>query len=341
MRFKSFIGINIGKITDRLGLLDFYTNARERIFGHSAVILIYHRVDDPKIYPWAMNPIRIKHFEKEIEYLSNKYNVISLDFLVQIIRERRSIPNKAAVITFDDGFKDNYLNAYPILKKYNVPSTIFITTGRIGTTELFWRDKINYALWSTSKDKIHSNILGDVLLQTMLQRRQAASAIKGTLENMLECERNIFIERFLKDLKVKIPPELSKSFMLSWDEVTEMSNNGVEIGSHSVSHPNLVSIPLEEAKREIINSKNCIEEKLDKSINAFAYPYGKSDSYNEATKKIVKASGYTHAVICASFSLVRSDTDIYELERISSGQNPEIFKLYVSRLSIDLALLKS
>ncbi len=337
-RFKGFIGTNIGKMSDHLGLLDFYVNVRERIFGNSAVILIYHRVDEPNRFPWAMTPTRIKNFEKEMEYLTNKYNVISLDFLEQIIREGRSIPRKAVVITFDDGFKDNYLNAYPILKKYNVPATIFITTGYIGSDELNWRDKVNYGIWNTSKEMFQAEHIGNIPLHTGLQRRIAASKIKTILEEMPKDNRCLYIEGLLRKLKVRISPELNKEFMLSWEEIREMNKNGIGIGSHSISHPVLTEISLEDAKKEIIESKRHIEEKLDKHVIAFAYPYGKSDSYNESIKEIVKTTGYTCAAICANFSPVKSDTDIYELERISSGRNAEIFKLYVSRFSFDLGL---
>jgi len=337
-KLRNLIGTNIGKITDRFGMLDYYLNIREKLFNSSAVILLYHRVDDSNKFPWAMPPKEIKEFEKQISYLSSRYNVISLNFLVRCINENKAIPRKAVVITFDDGFKDIYLNAYPILKKYGVKGTIFITTGRIGCRELHWRDKINYVFWHTTKDEVKIDSLGRISLKTLFERRQATSFIKSKLEALPRDERVVVIESLLNTLKVEIPSNLNKELMLSWAEVREMNENGIEIGAHTVSHPVLTKISLSEAKKEIKECKNQIEEKINTRITSFAYPYGNLGSYNEYIKKVVKESGYNCGVICSNSGLVTLDTNIYELNRISSGQNLEIFKLYVSRLYFDFKM---
>jgi len=99
--------------------------------------------------------VTLETFEKQIKYMSQHYNVLSLDMAIDMIRERTPIPRKSIVITFDDGFKDNYEYAYPILKKYNLPATFFLADGFISKRDIFWQQKINYIF----QDKISLNVM--------------------------------------------------------------------------------------------------------------------------------------------------------------------------------------
>ena len=124
------------KITNKLGFLDMYSNIRSYCKSQY-IIFLYHRVGPNKSI-WLPNSIDIYEFENQLRYLSKTYTFLSLDTLVRYIKKNRQLPNKVAVITFDDGYKDNYTYAFPILKKYNVPATIFLTTGYLNNGKLFY-----------------------------------------------------------------------------------------------------------------------------------------------------------------------------------------------------------
>jgi peptidoglycan/xylan/chitin deacetylase (PgdA/CDA1 family) len=99
-----------------------------------ALIICYHCIKD-EAWP-HLRPTKVADFEKQMRYLSKVYNPISLERMAQHIQNGTSFPSKAIAVTFDDGYQDNYENAYPILKKYNIPATVFLTTGFIGTGQI-------------------------------------------------------------------------------------------------------------------------------------------------------------------------------------------------------------
>ena len=120
MDYKRSFGTPMAYVANHLGLLDAYSFMRRGLLQAGAGILIYHQVGECGKYPLPFSPISADEFENQLRYLCRKYEVAPLSGLVQCIQEGKPLPKKAVAITFDDGYKDNYLNAYPVLKKYNV-----------------------------------------------------------------------------------------------------------------------------------------------------------------------------------------------------------------------------
>jgi len=187
------------------------------------MILCYHRIN-----PWYENDaltVNPEEFKRQINYfISKKFEFKNLEQYISFPKK-----NKKIVITFDDGFADNFLFAYEILKNLNIPFIIFLTVKFIGTEKLFPRYK--------DKEK----------------------------------------DRFL-----------------NWNEVIEMFKNGVEFGSHSLTHPDLTKLEKEKIEKEIIDSKKIIEDKTGKEVKFFCYPYG---FYNKEVIEIVEKAGYKGAVV--------------------------------------------
>jgi peptidoglycan/xylan/chitin deacetylase (PgdA/CDA1 family) len=333
---KRTLATKIIEAADILKLLDIYVYLRRRTFRSVGRILLYHRVDEPDNYPWAFKPTRIRYFEEEMKYLRKRYDIISLNQLVRYIKEAQPLPLKSVVVTIDDGFKDTYRNAYPILKKYNIPATVFLATGRINIDELFWSDKAAYAIWNTNQEILSMDELGVYPILTAGQRRKVSSIIKERLREMPAVKKNFIIERLVRTLGVNIPAHIGKEFSLTWDEVRVMSKNGINFGAHTVTHPDLTKISLEEARTEIMDSKNQIEKELDKPCFSFAYPLGRSTNFNDDIKNILRECGFSCA-LTSFFSLASACRRYpYELGRVSPGPNYQIFKLSISGLYFDL-----
>lgn len=337
LNFKKRLFAPIINVADYLHIADAYFFLREKFATPHAAIIMYHRIDEPNNYPWSLSPTRIKDFEDEIKYLTQKYNVISLDKLIQYIHEKK-LPLKTAVITLDDGYKDHYLNAYPLLKKYNVPATIFLTTGRIYSGDLFWSDKVAYGIWKSPYETFKLEELGMYSLHTTLQRKNTISIIKEKIRLMPNDKKKLMIEKLMRLLGVDIPLELSEKFSLTWDEAREMSRNRITFGAHTVTHPKLSALTLEDAKKEIVESKKKIEEELNVAVTAFAYPLGRPNDFNYDIMKIVKNSGFTCAVTSSPTNMVEIGMNIYKLPRISPGTDAKMFKLLISELYFDLKI---
>jgi len=317
---------------NHLGLLDAYTFFRRKLTKSQVVILMYHRVS-PSKDNWSLEPLSPQTFERQIEYFCRKYEILDLGELVQFIQQGKSLPQKAMVITFDDGYKDNYLYAYPILKKYHIPAIIFLTTGHIGTGKLFWWDKVSYVIQQTNVGQLNLDELGNYSLQSELDKSHASFIITERLKKLPEGKKERLIEKLLSTAAVELPPNLGKELILSWDEVVEMSNNGISFGAHSVNHPILTNMPLEQAKWEIIQSKKDIEGRICKEVITFSYPNG---DFSPEIAKFIQESGFSCAVSVLPGKLISSKDNPYELSRIGAIEDFNKFKVMFCGLWGDL-----
>ena len=315
------------------GLLDGYALLRRKLTKSQVGILLYHRVC-PSNDSRSLRPLSPRSFERQMEYFHRNYEILPLDRLVQYIQQGRPFPEKAVTITFDDGYKDNYLYAYPILVKHGIPATIFLTTGHIGSSKLFWFKEVKYVVQSTPLNHLELGELGSYPLGTEGDRFRTGLIITRRLRNLPEERKRGLIEKLINTCQVDIPDNLGEELLLSWDEVREMSDDGISFGAHTVNHPVLTNLPLEQARWEIVQSKKDIEEKLGKEVTAFAYPFG---PFNAEIAGLVKESGYTSAVTTES-GLVNPKTNPYELPRIGAVRNFNKLKLVFSGLYQDSRL---
>ena len=198
-------------------------------------IMMYHSVSLSDAGP--LNSVTPQAFENQMAFLKkNHYRVISLNDLIEGKRRNKKFSHKTVVITFDDGYQDNFKYAYPVLRKYNFPATIFLISDLVG-----------------------------------------------------------------------VAPQV-----LTWPQIKEMNENGINFGSHTRHHAYLPDISQEQLKDEIVNSKRIIEEHLGKSVYSFSYPIG---GFSEKIKSVVARAGYLAAVTTNRGS-DRYDVDPYELNRV-------------------------
>ena len=318
-------------VVGHLGLLDMYSLMRRALTHSQVAIIMYHHVSSENP-PWLLGAVKPKHFEREIAYLSKATTIVPLDWLVNQLYQGKNIPSKAVCITFDDGYKDNYTFAYPILQKYNAPATIFLTTGYIESSETFWNYKLCFAVWNTSRTQLEIEGFGYYDLRSCRDRLKAMNRIISGLMKLPEREKNRSIEKLLQVLCVDIPDRFGKELTLSWDEVLEMSKNGISFGAHTVTHPILTRLPIEDAREEITRSKKEIEERLGVPCNLFAYPNGE---FNTEIIELLKENVFKGAVTAIPRMIRRGDKP-FRLGRISAGPDFYTFKGSFSGLYPDL-----
>jgi peptidoglycan/xylan/chitin deacetylase (PgdA/CDA1 family) len=324
------------KAMSKTGFFCVYGFLRSRMFKHLVPIIAYHRVSEVDDYPWSLTPVTPKEFEQEIRYLSHKYHIISLDDLVTYSDKLKTLPPKTAVVTFDDGYKDTYRNAYPILKKYRIPATVFLTTGHIGTGKLFWWDKVGYVIWKTESNTIDLGELGIHHLNSASSRLQMSNTVITTLKQFSIKKRDELINGMVVSNGVDIPPNLGEKLILSWDEIKEMSKNGISFGAHTVSHPILSRLSLEAASKEILDSKKHIEKELGQEVTTFCYPNGEPGDFSGDIEGILKSNGFKCAITLSPAAFVSPTSRIYELPRIPGTTSFDKFKLVTSGLYTDL-----
>lgn len=258
-------------------------------------ILFYHRVL-PRADLFSLRAVETSRFEQQIEFVAECFRIVSLPQLVREIEGGALQPNTVCV-TFDDGYRDNYTYAYPILKKYSVPATIFLTTGVLGSQKLLWHDRVFEILRATKirelewrfEEKSHWR------LQHAEERARFATRLLGHLKSFPPPLRDREIAKLMSACGIR-HEELSGKKMLTWEEVKEMQSNNISFGAHTVTHPILSLLTDEELWFEISESKRAIEQQLGEPVGVFAYPNGQRKDFDARTKHILKSCGFRCAV---------------------------------------------
>lgn len=304
-----------------------------RIFGNKKLrILCYHRVcdvDENFMLDEGVVSASPTEFERQMKFVSKYFNVITFRALEEY-RDNGKFPENSLIITFDDGYKDNYTNAYPILKKYGLPATIFLTTGYIGTNRLFWWDKVAYIIKKTEEEELEISLNRDIYrfdLSSLDLKREAIPKVIKLLKGLRNDTREVAFQEMGKKLKVTIDSSMAESVLLTWEEVKEMSHNGIEFGAHTVNHPIFSWILHSEMEKEVISSKKDIEMNISLPSVAFVYP---DIYYDELSKEAVKKAGFQFA--CTLKQGINEDyNDPYELKRITISPtiNKSLFKVYL------------
>lgn len=287
---------------------------------------MYHRVS-PCNDRWSVDILSPKTFESQLEYLCCNYSIESLDNVVRYVREGKRLPKRVAAITLDDGYRDNFVYAFPLLKKYRVPATIFLTTGHIGSPDLFWWDKVGYALEHSQKQRLDLGEFGSYELGAAAQRRALALTIIERLTKLPDQSKNLVIDELLCAAGVNIPEKLAKEIILSWEDVLRMSEAGIDLGAHSVTHPILTNMPLENARLEIVESKRAIERRVKQTADFFAYPNG---NFNSEIVKAVEQSGFVGAVTCDPVWITPRASPYRMGRMVITSENFNMFRVMLS-----------
>ncbi|MDZ7333336.1 MAG: polysaccharide deacetylase family protein [candidate division KSB1 bacterium] len=221
------------------------------------------------------------------------------------------------VITFDDGYQDNYTNAFPILKKYAVPATIFLSTDPIQNGTRLWYDAIQETILGSSQKHIDLSAfgLGEFEIITAKQKDHAIHQITDHVKKFMNgCRKEEITEYLETRYSTNDDAGNSQWLMLNWDQIKEMARSGITFGAHTMTHPILTQISTEEAQREIQLSRKIIEENIGMKVDLFAYPNGNADDYNDKIIDLVKSEGFSAA--CTLIPGVNRRNNLYALYRL-------------------------
>jgi peptidoglycan/xylan/chitin deacetylase (PgdA/CDA1 family) len=292
------------------------------------VILMYHRVlrdGDPYIrYIQPGMYVRESSFEKQLELLSDAYQIVSLQQMLELIETgQASDARQYCVITFDDGWRDNYQYAFPLLKKFSAPATIFLTASFVGTQRLFWHEKVSklfYLARSHGKQPAPATApAGDegdatsLLMRHIRSPRASETAVDAAIEGL----KPLSVAR-IEAVVDAVAARLGISFenertMLSWEEIREMGRHGISFGSHTSEHQILTQIDLADAAREIKGSMAQLRGSELNYVPVFCYPNGR---YNDAIRSLVMEAGYSAAVTTRLGRQSRDLKDPFAIARI-------------------------
>lgn len=303
------------------------------------LILLYHRVATLKSDPWglAVSPGR---FAEHLEVLREHATPLKLGDLSRALRDGR-LPDRAVVVTFDDGYFDNLRNAKPLLERYDVPATVFVASGFIGEKREFWWDELDRLLLQPGElpEKLQLSVngkayhweLGEAADYTAEEfrshrgwkawkesRTPRHDLYTSLYELLRPLDAKVRREKLaeVRKWRVDAPGRRPRHRPLSVEEIGALHGGGlVEIGAHTVNHPLLADQPVAVQRREISESKTRLEQILGHPLSSFAYPYGKPQDYTAETVDLVRQAGF--ACACSGVTgVVGRTSDPFQLPRV-------------------------
>jgi peptidoglycan/xylan/chitin deacetylase (PgdA/CDA1 family) len=304
----------------------------------AGLILLYHRIVELASEPWSMS-VGPSRFEEQMQALTRNASPVALGDLVEGVT-RGVVPARSVAVTFDDGYRDNFGTALPVLERHGVPATVFLATGFVGQWREMWWDQLDRILlepgtlptvlrvrlegklleWDLGEDAVYSAARAEGLRRwrageaAPTRRHAAYRSLWNLLSAASPRARASAIEQLDEVCGVDSVARPSHR-ALTLEEVEMLgASDAIEVGAHSVTHSALSRLPRDAQRFEIEESKARLESLLDRPIVSFAYPFGTREHYTTETIDLLRESGLKSA--CANFSeAVDEDADLFQLPR--------------------------
>ena len=319
----------------------FYTGLLHSLsclsFRRKGFIIMYHRIIPlSERFSGIIQPgmyVTDETFERHLVFLKKKFSIIPLHEMVHRIN-RGQTTGGCCSITFDDGWRDTYDMAFPLLKRHQVPASVFLASGYIGTDKWFWPEELAWCLekllkqdgWDAKTDGIIKSLMPEM---NSSNRNNHTNLIDSAIMKVKKYrpERR---EALLAAMREALPGRSRERLMMSWSEAAEMQKNGlVSFGAHTVNHIYLDQVEQDTARLEISSSKKVIEDHLGVPVTLFAYPNG---NYTPQTIGMLEQSGFLGAVTTKR-GYVDKNTSLMEMPRIAMHDDvSKTIPLFFSRL---------
>jgi len=296
-------------------------------------ILMYHRVlyygDKEQVFVQPGIYVSQNTFRKHIEFLKTNFKILFLDELLQRIENGKNIDGCCS-ITFDDGWNDNFTNAYPVIKEYQVPATIFLATNYIGNNKVFWPEELCFYLKLTqNKWEYLPKSIKKQYEREIISKINEDKLLDNIIENVKKLNPDER-ENILEKLRIVSPIKSLPKLLIDWNEARIMVDSGlINFGAHTANHVILDQVSLQQAEQEIVQSRQHIEDQLGIQVNYFAYPNG---NFNKDIKKLLKRIGFKGAVTTQK-KLIDEKVSLFEIPRI--GMHDDVsnsIPLFIARI---------
>jgi len=293
------------------GLTWVYHRMRPR---RGLLILAYHRIADLEEDPLGLS-IGPEDFHQHMQHLAAAYHPVSLGEAMERYEDWAHIKNEI-VVTFDDGYEDNYTAAWPILKKLSIPALVFLTIAPVEKESDLWFERISSSILATDAHEIDVTRYDSGVwpLSDYGQKARLIKHLTRTAKSLPESAREELV-RYLEDaLGTSARPE-----MLSWAQIRLMRSSGIEFGCHTLNHPILAHLDPERMREEISTAKELMEQRLGESVLYFAYPNGGQGDYDNRVIALLREAGFKAA--CTLLPGINRAENPYELKRLGIGSD--------------------
>lgn len=275
----------VARLLEATGVLGALGVVRRRV-SSGITLLAYHRVldvPDEDAFPGDIELVSasVAQFAEQMRFVKTHYRATTFAALLADLDAGRPIAPATCLVTFDDGFADNYHHAFPVLRALGLPATIFLSTGFIDRQEVFWYERLAHAVLASTQAGA-----------TAVARRAALAGLLKGLKRLPDAERRARVESLVADHAPAGIDAMPTSAPLTWEQVREMAAGGIEFGSHTVDHPVLSRLEPAALRAELGDSRARIQAMTGQPVDVIAYPVGGQDAFNPGVQRAVREAGY-------------------------------------------------
>ena len=284
------------------------------------VVLLYHSIATRGNDPWSLC-VSPQHFAEHLEVLRRVACVRPLGQMVDAMRDGR-LHHGTVAVTFDDGYADTIHSALPLLERNDASATVFVVSSYVGAPREFWWDRLDRLVLQPSalpealalnlRGRIHRLRVENAAIDGRINLYRAIYAL---LRSLTEPERLCALTR-LENWSLYAPMERPLSRSMTSAEVLALSRGGtVQVGAHTVTHPQLSTLSVDNQRAEIVEGRRSLEEITGVPIDLFSYPYGGPDDFGDDTAQLVRDAGFRAAMANVPGTVV-DGADHYRIPRM-------------------------
>jgi peptidoglycan/xylan/chitin deacetylase (PgdA/CDA1 family) len=281
------------------------------------LVLNYHRIgnDNESAFDRALWSADSESFADQVQFCKSYFDVIAPDDLPRVLAAGRG---RYVMITFDDGYRDNYEVAFPILRAEGVPATFFVATGFVDTPRAPWWDEIAWMVRTSKRDGIELPVWVDAPVSfDVPDRERAVRTLLRAYKAMPADSTDRYLDAIAEATESgRCGVEAGYGLWMTWDMLREMRDAGMTVGGHTVTHPILARAPRERQREEILECGRRLAEEMREPMRYFSYPVGNPNSFDSVTRDCLRESGVRYAFSYYGGFRHFGDWDDYDIQRV-------------------------
>lgn len=292
------------------------------MFRHDLRILAYHRVLDlpqPDKFEFDVDLVSAgaDEFRRQMQLVRDRFNPIGFDTVLDCLERGKPLPEDATLVTFDDGYDDNYAIAFPILRELGMSAMFFVSTGHIDSGMPYAYDWLVRMIVTTPAAELDATELGRRwdLPDSVAARRDVARELLDLMKSRTVATQQSLMERLQREWAMPPAPHPDCRPM-NWEQLREMRSAGMEIGSHGVNHLMMSQLPPGDMAWEIGESRRRLEQQLGVPTQVLSYPVGGPTAFDDGVVSAARAAGYQLACSYMPGASACDDASRYEMRRI-------------------------
>ena len=264
------------------------TVARRLARWQGVIVLNYHRVGDSAGEPWdrTLWNVDAETFDRQLATLAEHADVITPQQALALADEPR--PGRHVLLTFDDGYRDNYEVVFPLLRRHGLPATFFVASGFLDEQRVAWWDELAWMVHRASRPTLASGPWAATPLPLGARADSTVATVVEHYKTLASTETEAYLDRVAEATgSGRCAASDAGSLWMTWEMLRELHGAGMSIGGHTVTHPILARVSPDRQLSEIAGCRSRLREELAIEMDWFAYPVGSRDAFTEETKRLL------------------------------------------------------